>query len=113
VPDPDAPTGRRREKLCTNKAAAEMMLSDLVKKAEKAKLGVKDPFEQHRHRPIEEHLAEWQAELRTRPRGKRRRPPTAKQVALKVGRTRRVLEGCGFRVTGEITLAAVPSPPLP
>src|SRR5262249_34038255 len=58
-------------------------------------------------RPLAEHLAEWEAELRTRPRGKRRRPPTAKQVALKVGRARRVLEGCGFRLAGDVTLAAV------
>src|SRR5262249_20228892 len=40
-------------------------------------------------------------------RGKRRRPPTAKQVALKVGRARRVIEGCGFRLIGDIALAAV------
>jgi hypothetical protein len=107
VPDADAPTGRRREKLSTNQVAAEQLLAELVKKAELAKAGIKDPFEQHRHRSIAEHLAEWEAELRTRPRGKRRRPPTAKQVALKVGRVRRVIEGCGFRVAGDVALAPV------
>jgi excisionase family DNA binding protein len=83
------------------------LLAELVKKAELSKAGIKDPFEQHRHCPLAEHLAEWEAGLGTRPRGKRRRPPTAKQVALKVGRARRVIEGCSFRVAGDITLAAV------
>jgi integrase len=107
VPDADAPTGRRREKLCTNRTAAEQLLAELVKKAELAKAVIKDPFEEHRHRPLPEHLDEWEAELRTRARGKRRRPPTAKQVAIKVGRARRVLDGCSFRLTGDITLAGV------
>ncbi len=40
VPDPEAPTGRRREKLCTNKTAAEQLLAELVKKAELAKAGI-------------------------------------------------------------------------
>src|SRR5262245_12381739 len=47
--------------LSANKAAAEMMLAELVKKAELAKAGVVDPFETHRKRPLAEHLADFEA----------------------------------------------------
>src|SRR4051794_25176540 len=50
--------------LCANKAAAQMMLAELVKKAELAKVGITDPYEPHRNRPLVEHLAEWEASLR-------------------------------------------------
>src|SRR5438045_2299795 len=49
--------------LCANKSAAQMMLNELVKKAELAKAGISDPFEQHRQRPLVEHLADFEAEL--------------------------------------------------
>src|SRR6516164_427525 len=42
--------------LCTNKTAAELMLSELVKKAELGRRGIRDPFEEHRLRPLAEHL---------------------------------------------------------
>jgi integrase len=99
--------GGKAVPLCPNKAAAEVMLADKVREAARAGAGMADPHAEHRGRPLSEHLADWEAELRTRPVGKRRRPPTAKQVALKVGRARRLLEGCGFRLAGDITLAKV------
>ena len=42
--------------LATNKVAAELMLAQLVKKAELKEAGVSDPFEAHRKRPLPEHL---------------------------------------------------------
>jgi integrase len=38
--------------LCTNKAAAEVMLAELVRKAGMAERGLVDPFEAHRKRPL-------------------------------------------------------------
>src|SRR5262245_54009672 len=49
--------------LCTNKAAAEMMLAELVKKAELGRRGIGDPFHDHRLRPLAEHLEEYRREL--------------------------------------------------
>src|SRR5262249_52746415 len=52
--------------LCTNKGAAQIMLNELVKKAELAKVGVSDPFEAHHKRPLVEHLADFEAALRAK-----------------------------------------------
>jgi excisionase family DNA binding protein len=89
----------------TRRDVAEKKLSDLVDRAERGLVGWLDPAE--RKLPLMEHLDQWEAQLKTTPRGKRRRPPRAKQVALKVGRARRVLDGCGFRVAADIALAPV------
>jgi hypothetical protein len=59
VPDPEASGGRRREKLCTNKAAAEQLLAKLILKAEQTKVHGPDPYEKHRGRPLAEHLADF------------------------------------------------------
>ena len=39
------------------------MLAEMVKKAERAEAGIRDPFEQHRKRPLAEHLADWATSL--------------------------------------------------
>src|SRR5262249_23526838 len=93
--------------LCSNKAAAEIMLGNLLRKAAMGDAGAVDPFEEHRGRPLAEHLDEFEAELRTKVRRGKRRPPSPRQVALKVGRIRAVLNGCGFAFTGDITLQRV------
>jgi hypothetical protein len=41
-----------RVTLCTNTAAAEVMLADLARKAAMGKAGMGDPFEEHRNRPL-------------------------------------------------------------
>jgi hypothetical protein len=41
-----------------NKVAAQQLLAALVKKAELGRAGILDPFEEHRKRPLAEHLAE-------------------------------------------------------
>jgi excisionase family DNA binding protein len=107
VPDLTVPGGRRRVKLTTNKAAAEIMLADLVRRAAQKGAGMVDPFEQHRGRPLAEHLTEWEAELCTRPRGKRKRPPSSEHVRRTIARVRRVLYGCGFILAGDIALTPV------
>jgi hypothetical protein len=50
-----------RVTLCTNKAAAELMLADLIRKAELAEQGITDPYEHPRRRPLVEHLADFRA----------------------------------------------------
>jgi integrase/recombinase XerC len=56
---------------------------------------------------LAEHLSDWEAELRTRPRGKRKRPPSPEHIRRTVGRVRRVLDGCRFSVPGDIALTPV------
>src|SRR5262249_23075149 len=75
--------------LCRNKTAAEQLLGELIRKTELAKAGIVDPFEQHRKRPLLEHLADFESALLA----KGDTPKQARQVASRV---RRVLGGCKF-----------------
>jgi integrase len=86
----------QRVTLCTNKDAAEMMLADLIRKAEMADRGITDPYEEHRKRPLAEHLSDWQAVLLAD-------GATAKHVRQTVACARRVIEGCGFAVMGDLS----------
>jgi integrase len=86
--------------LCANKTAAQMTLNELVKKAELAKAGISDPYEQHRKRPLAEHLTDFEAALLA----KGDTPKQARQVASRV---RRVLAGCKFVFMGDLSASRV------
>jgi integrase len=98
---------RKRVPLASDKAVARQLLADLVKKAERKEVGLNDPYEQHRNRPLAEHLADFEAELRVRPRGKRKRPPSAERVRRVMCRVRTVLDGCRFHLPGDIAIGPV------
>jgi hypothetical protein len=104
--------------LCRNKGAAEIMLSERIKKAELAKAGVVDPHESQRRRPLTEHLADFEASLPAR-------GDTLKQTQQVVARAAKILSGCGFDFTSDLSASRVleflaslrengrPLPPLP
>src|SRR5262249_51349331 len=76
-------------KLCTDKAASEIMLGDLLRKAEMKQVGAGDPFEEHNKRPLSEHLEDYRRELAARDNAPR-------YVELVHGRLRDLLAGCSF-----------------
>src|SRR5262245_54615176 len=82
--------------LSTDKTAAQQMLAELVRKAELKKANISDPFEDHRRRPLSEHLADYCRELEARDNAPR-------YVALVVSRLRSLLEGCGFRFPSDLS----------
>src|SRR5215470_5934636 len=53
----------RRVPLAMDKAAAQAMLNGLVKKVERRAVGLDDPFEEHRRKPVAEHLADFALHL--------------------------------------------------
>src|SRR5262249_41555828 len=61
----------------------------LVRKAELGKVGIGDPFEEHRKRPLAEHLADYHRELEARGNAPR-------YVALVASRLADLASGCGF-----------------
>src|SRR4051812_45917797 len=83
------PGSRKPVPLSANKVAAQQLLAELVRKTELRRAGLGDPFEEHRKRPLDEHLAEWEAALLAS-------GVTAKHVRQTVSCARRVIEGCGF-----------------
>src|SRR5690242_224376 len=60
------PGNPRPVPLSANKVAAQQMLAELVRKAELGKVGILDPFEEHRKRPLLEHVADFEAYLRAK-----------------------------------------------
>src|SRR5262249_37484021 len=48
-----------RVKLCTNKAAAETMLGDKIKLAERREAGLEGQHQEHHATPIADHIAAW------------------------------------------------------
>jgi len=86
--------------LCTNKTAAQIMLNELVKKAELAGVGVCDPFEAHHQRPLVVHLADFEAALLAKNR-------TDQHVKETVAKVRRILEGCKFVFIADLSASRV------
>ncbi|HYT89387.1 MAG TPA: tyrosine-type recombinase/integrase [Gemmataceae bacterium] len=86
--------------LSANKVAAQQILAELVRKAEVGRAGISDPFEDHRKRPLLEHLADFEADLKAKGN-------TPKQVRLKIGRIRRLLEGCRFVFLADLSASRV------
>jgi integrase/recombinase XerC len=75
--------------LCANKTAAQMLLNELVKKAEMARAGICDPYEAHRKRPLAEHLDDFRREMESK-------GDDPRHVSITISRLRALLSGCGF-----------------
>src|SRR5712692_6829895 len=56
----------RRVPLAADKTAAQAMLNELVKKVERRAAGIVDRFDEHRKRPIGDHLADFELHLKTK-----------------------------------------------
>ncbi len=96
----DASGELHRVPLSANKTVAQQMLAALVNKNENAKIGIVDPFEQHRKTPLTQHLDDWEADMKARGR-------TGKHAKLSTSRARRVFDGCGFVFLADLSASAV------
>ncbi len=94
------PGSSRPVPLSANKVAAQQMLAEKIKKAELAKAGISDPFEEHRARPLTEHLADWEGSLRDS-------GATAKHIRQTVACVRRVIGGCKFTFMADLSASRV------
>jgi integrase len=86
--------------LSSNKVAAQQLLAEMVKKAELGRAGMLDPFEEHRKRPLAEHLADYRRELEARGNAPR-------YTALVISRLQDLLDGCGFIFPGDLSASRV------
>jgi len=91
---------RKRVSFSTNRAASERMLADLLKRIEEEKAGIRTPETDTRAKPLSIHLADWEASLRANRRGD-------EYVRWKLGRVRRVFDGCGFAFPRDLAAAPV------
>jgi integrase len=90
----------RRVPLAVDKGAAQAMLSELVKKAERRAAGLEDPFEVHRRTPLADHLADFRQFLE----GKGNTEKHARQTC---NRVQTILNGCKFVRLGDVSPSAV------
>jgi excisionase family DNA binding protein len=86
--------------LCANKAASEIMLGEKLKKAAHAEAGMADPFQAHRKRPLAEHLADYRREVEAR-------GGSPRYVEMVGSRLAALLDGCGFRLTADLSASRV------
>jgi integrase len=91
---------RHQVRLSESKETARRMLAKLAGDAQLAGVGIVDPYAEHRHRPLLEHLAEYSAYLA----GK---GDTAQHVAQTEAQCKAVLTGCRFVVAGDLQASAV------
>jgi len=82
--------------LCLNKSASEILLNELVKKAELGKAGIIDPYQEHHKRPLSEHLDDFHRELSARGNAPR-------YVELVISRLRSLMAGCRFVFIGDLS----------
>jgi len=90
----------RRVPLAADKAAAQAMLNELVKKTERRAAGLGDRFEEHRRVPLNDHLADFRQFLE----GKGN---TAKHARQTCNRVLTLINGCRFLQLGDVSPSAV------
>jgi site-specific recombinase XerD len=90
----------KRVKLCKDKTAAQQLLNQMVKRSEMERAGIGDPFEEHRKRPLAQHLADFGKYLES----KGNTVGYAKRTA---GRVQAILNGCRFTYISDLSPSAV------
>jgi site-specific recombinase XerC len=83
-----------------DKTASQALLVELVRKSERGQVGIADPLETHRKRPLAEHIADFEKHLASK-------DDTPEHVALTVQRIKSVVDGIGASVIGEISASRV------
>lgn len=90
----------RRVPLATDKTAAQAMLNEMVKKVERRASGVVDRFDEHRKRPIGQHLADFERHLKAK-------DVSDEQVKLVIYRARRIVDSCKAKMTNDLSASRV------
>ena len=80
----------------TDRKATDQLAAELEHRAARQTVGMVDPFEEHRKRPLLDHIAEYSRELAARDNAPR-------YVKLVISRLTALVEGCGFRFTSDLS----------
>src|SRR5262249_16851769 len=91
---------RRRVPLCSDKTASKQMLAKLVTDAKLATHGLGDAFEEHRNRPLREHLEDYHRYLLAKGN-------TEKHARQTCTRAQAILDGCQFVFLAELSASLV------
>ena len=97
---PDANGKVRSVALCDDAEAAETMLSEMKQRAKRIARGDIDPFEDHRSRPVAEHVEDFRSLLESKGN-------TAAHVTLTIQRLSAVVDGCKFKKLSDLNAGRV------
>jgi hypothetical protein len=86
--------------LCDDEEAAEDMLAKLKQRAKRIARGDIDPFEDHRSRPLAEHVEDFRVFLESKGN-------TDSYVATTTGRLKAVFDGCKFKKLADLNAGRV------
>jgi hypothetical protein len=79
-----------------DKEAAQQLAAELERKLAQRQAGLLDPYEDHRGRPLADHLADYGRHLAAK-------NDTPKHIKLTVNRIQAALDGCQFRKIGDLS----------
>lgn len=91
----DADGFRKQVPLCRDKAAAQVMLGDLLRKVEHEQAGMVDRHEEHLKTPLRQHLADYKLYLTNQ-------GTTVEYVQLVATRVENILDGIGARYVRDL-----------
>lgn len=86
----------KRVPLYTDKEASRQRLAELVKGVERGEVGLVNPYKDHLDRPIDDHVQDYLAQLRTQ-------GVNAKHYAERERLLRTALDDCGIKTLAELT----------
>ena len=90
----------KRVPLAVDRAAAQAMLAEYVRRVEREKVGLIEPTDEHRKKPITHHVADYEKYLKSKANAPR-------YIALAVSRLKTLLGGCKFKTISQITASGV------
>ena len=96
----DANGREKRVPLAIDKAAAQAMLTELVRKAERRAAGISDPLEEHRRRPLTQHIEDFVNYLRNK-------GTTPAYVSRTRQQVRDIAAKCKFTSISDLSASAV------
>jgi site-specific recombinase XerD len=96
----DASGQEKRVPLAVDRTAAQTMLGEWVRRVEREKAGLIEPRDEHRKRPLSQHLADYRQYLKSKANEPR-------YIDMAVARVKALLTGCRFKHIGHIRPTAV------
>ena len=90
----------KRVPLAADKTAAQAMLNDLLRKADREKAGIEDPFDKHRKRPLREQISDFRDHLVNK-------GATADYVNTTMQRIQAIVDACKFDRICQISASRV------
>lgn len=96
----DAGGREKRVPLAIDRTAAQTMLNEYVRRVEREKVGLIEPTDEHRKRPLSQHVNDYRQHLKSKANEPR-------YIDMAIGRVNALLVGCRFKTIAHIRSSTV------